>query len=84
MKHRRYCGPEDVALLQAFNAAAVESAGWPGYMHVGDIAHRLHNVARRSNISDVLRIWEDIDGVAAWALAWVKDGWVNVQARPDL
>ena len=43
MRRRSYRGDADVALLQAFNAEAIAATGGCGYVHPGDIAHRLFN-----------------------------------------
>ena len=84
MKRRPYGGPADLDLLAAFNAEAAAATGGCGYLHPGDIAHRLYNGNRRYRPADVLVVWEDAGGVAGWALAAPAYAGFDVQIRPDL
>ena len=68
MKRRCYHGDSDVELLQAFNAAAIAQSAGCGYLHPGDIPHRLFNGNKLFDPVEVLAIWEDKDRVAAWVL----------------
>lgn len=71
MKRRSYRGEEDVARLQAFNARAVAENGYAGYLHVGDIPHRMFNALRFEDVRRLLHVWEDTDGeIVAWALVY--------------
>jgi len=82
MKRRAYCNARDVELLQAFNAnAAAESKGC-GYLHPGDIPHHIFNGNKCFVPSDLLAIWEDEHGVAAWMLAQPRRKAFDAQVRP--
>lgn len=84
MKTRRYRAGEDVALLQSFNAEAIAKTDGCGFMHPGDIAHRLFNGNKLFDPAEVLTIWEDSTGVAAWAMASPRHPGFDAQVRPDL
>lgn len=84
MNVRRYLGEGDVALLQAFNAAAIAETDGCGFIHPGDIAHRLFNGNKLFDPAEVLTIWEDANGVAAWVLASPRHRGYDAQVRPDL
>lgn len=84
MNVRRYRDEEDVVLLQAFNAAAIAETDGCGFIHPGDIPHRLFNGNKLFDPSDVLTIWEDSNGIAAWAMAAPRHHGFEAQVRPDL
>lgn len=69
MSHARpYRDANDLARLQQYNAAQIaqQPRGW---LHPGDIPHRLFNVGRRHKPADLLRLWEDDAGaIIGWAL----------------
>ena len=58
----------DVGLLQRFTAEQIKEHGRSGFLHPGDIPHRIFNGLRRENPADLVHIWEEDDGVIAWAL----------------
>ncbi len=84
MNRRRYRDGGDVALLQAFNAAALAQTDGCGFIHPGDIAHRLFNGNKLFDPAEVLTIWEDMSGIAAWVLASPRHHGYDAQVRPDL
>lgn len=84
MKRRTYQGPGDVALLQAFNANAIAETAGCGYLHPGDIPHRLFNGNKFHAPSEVLCIWEDNRGIAGWLLTSPRHQTFDAQVRPDL
>ncbi len=84
MKERRYRDGRDVALLQDFNAAAIGATDGCGFIHPGDIPHRLFNGNKLYDPAEVLTIWEDLNGVAGWVMASPRHGRHDVQVRPDL
>jgi GNAT superfamily N-acetyltransferase len=84
MRRRPYESDDDVALLQAFNAAAAAETGGCGYVHPGDIPHRLFNGNKYFAQSEVMTIWEDGAGVAAWVLVGPRHRSYDAQVRPDL
>jgi ribosomal protein S18 acetylase RimI-like enzyme len=69
MTHSRpYRDADDITRLQQYNAvqSAHDARGW---LHPGDIPHRLFNGGRRHNPSDLLRLWEDDAGdIIGWAM----------------
>lgn len=84
MKRRRYHGDSDVELLQAFNATAIAQSAGCGYVHPGDIPHRLFNGNKLFDPGEVLTIWEDEVGVAAWVLVGPRHQGFDAQVRSDL
>lgn len=77
-------GDDDLARIQEFNGAAVAAAGWAGYIHTGDIVHRLFSGCRQYEAGRVLHLWEDDSGIAAWALLQPRHVGFDLQIRPDL
>ena len=47
---RSYAGDEDMALIQQANARWAQMASSLGYIHPGDIAHRLGNGMRKATM----------------------------------
>ena len=84
MRLRRYESESDVALLQEFNAAATAVTDGCGYVHPGDIPHRLFNGNKYFDPAEVMTIWEDESGVAAWVLVGPRHRAYDAQVRPDL
>jgi mycothiol synthase len=84
VNRRRYRDGGDVALLQAFNAAAIAQTDGCGFIHPGDIAHRLFNGNKLFDPAEVLTIWEDTSGIAAWVLASPLHHGYDAQVRSDL
>lgn len=81
MTHSRpYQHSSDLTRLQQYSAvqSAQNACGW---LHPGDLAHRLFNGGRRHNPADLLRLWEDESGaIAGWALM-VPPGSFDVQSH---
>ncbi len=84
MKRRAYWDARDLELLQAFNAGAIADTKGCGYLHPGDIAHHIFNGNKYYNPPDLLSIWEDEHGVAAWVLAQPRHRSFDAQIRPNL
>lgn len=84
MIRRTYRGEADLKLLQDFNARAIAATDHCGYLHPGDIAHHLYNGSRKYHPAEVMTIWEDDRGVAAWLLADPGHESFDAQVRPDL
>jgi mycothiol synthase len=84
MIKRTYRGAADLKLLQDFNAAAIAVTDHCGYLHPGDIPHHIYNGNRRYDPAEIMTIWEDEQGLAAWLLVgpWHKS--FDAQVRPDL
>lgn len=84
MIRRTYAGEADLKLLQDFNAAAIGLTDHRGYLHPGDIPHHIYNGNKFYDPVEVLTIWEDDHGIAAWLLVNVRFKSFDAQVRPDL
>ncbi|MEJ2169797.1 MAG: GNAT family N-acetyltransferase [Desulfobacterales bacterium] len=84
MISRSYTGEADLKLLQNFNAAAIRATDHCGYLHPGDIPHHIYNGNKYFDPAEVMTLWEDDRGVAAWMLANPRYKGFDVQVRPDL
>lgn len=84
MNRRPYQSPTDVDLLQEFNAHAIAKTDNCGYLQPGDIPHHIFSGNKYYDPAEVLTIWEDQDGVAAWVLADPSHQGFDAQVRPDL
>ena len=84
MEKRRYSGETDLKLLQDFNAKAISITNHCGYLHPGDIPHHIYNGNRYFDPAELMTIWEDEHGVAAWLLANPRFKGFDTQVRPDL
>lgn len=84
MRRRHYRGEADVALLGAFNSAAIRETAHCGFLHPGDIAHHLFNGNRLFDPAEMLTIWETGGEVAAWVLVGPRHRGFDAQVRPDL
>lgn len=84
MNKRSYSGETDIKLLQEFNASAIAMTNGCGYLHPGDIPHYLFNGNKFFDPAEVLSIWEDDAGVAAWLLVGPRHKAFDAQIRPDL
>jgi len=84
MQHRPYQTDSDIELLQAFNAEAIAQTDHCGYLHPGDIPHHIYSGNKMHDPSEILTIWEDARGVAAWVLVGPRHKGYDAQVRPDL
>jgi ribosomal protein S18 acetylase RimI-like enzyme len=84
MPRRTYTGGADLKLLQDFNAAAIAVTEHCGYLHPGDIAHHIYTGNKYYDPAEVMTIWEDDQGVAAWLLTTPRRKSYDAQVRPDL
>jgi hypothetical protein len=71
-------------LLQDFNAAAIALTDHCGYLHPGDIPHHLSSGNRYYDPAEVMTIWDDDQGVAAWLLVGPRHKSYDAQVCPDL
>ena len=81
MIRRTYAGEADLELLQDFNAEAISVTDHCGYLHPGDIPHRHYDGNKHYALPEVMTIWEDNQGVAAWLLVGPRH---DAQVRPYL
>jgi mycothiol synthase len=84
MIRRTYRGEADLKLLQDFNSAAIAVTDHCGYLHPGDIPHHLYSGNRNYDPAEIMTIWEDNLGVAAWLLVGPRHKSFDAQVRPDL
>lgn len=84
MKKRTYRNAADLTLLQDFNAAAIAVTDHCGYLHPGDIPHHLYSGNRYYDPAEIMTIWEDQHGVAAWLLVGPRHKSFDAQVRPNL
>jgi ribosomal protein S18 acetylase RimI-like enzyme/heme-degrading monooxygenase HmoA len=84
VNRRPYQGDRDLELLQDFNAAAIAVTDHCGYLHPGDIPHHLFSGNKYYDPAEVMTIWQDEQGVAAWVLAGPRHKSCDIQLRPDL
>jgi len=84
MIRRTYTGEADLKLLQDFNAVAIAATDHCGYLHPGDIPHHLFNGNKYYEPTEIMTIWEDDHGVAAWLLMDLGHKSFDAQVRPDL
>jgi len=84
MIKRTYTGEADLKQLQDFNAAAIAVTDHCGFLHPGDIPHHIYNGNRYYDPIELMTIWEDDQGVAAWLLADPSHKSFDAQVRPDL
>ena len=84
MKSRTYTGEADLKLLQDFNAAGIAATDHCGYLHPGDIPHHIYNGNKYYDPAEIMTIWEDDHGLAAWLLADPSHKSFDAQVRPDL
>ena len=84
MRRRTYTGEADLHLLQDFNAKAIAVTDHCGYLHPGDIPHHIYNGNKHYDPFELITIWIDDHGVAAWLLVNVKrKGYDAHQVRPN-
>ena len=84
MKKRKYRGEADLKLFQDFNARAISVTEHCGYLHPGDIPHHIYNGNKYYDPVELIRIWEDDQGLAAWMLVQPRYKSFDAQVRPDL
>lgn len=84
MKSRCYQRDSDVELLQVFNATAIATTDHCGYLHPGDIPHHLFSGNRYYDPAEVMTIWQDDQGVAAWLQVGPRHKSYDAQVCPDL
>ena len=84
MIRRTYTGESELKLLQDFNAAAIAVTDHCGYLHPGDIPHHIYNGNKHYDPIELMTLWEDDQGLAAWLLADPSHKSFDAQVRPNL
>ncbi|MCA9890275.1 MAG: GNAT family N-acetyltransferase [Anaerolineae bacterium] len=82
---RSYAGDEDMALIQQANARWAQMASSLGYIHPGDIAHRLGNGMRKAKmpLTETVQIWEKDGEVVGWVANYQYWHGFELQIHPD-
>jgi len=76
---------EDLPDLQAALAGWILAAGWCGYCHPGDLAHRIYAGLRgKGPRGELVQVWEDGGGVAGVAICGRFDAAFDLFAAPLL
>lgn len=72
MQHRKYQGAADLEKMQRLNAESVQmQESYAGYLHTGDIPHRIYNVLRKYQPEAIAHLWENTAGeLLGWALIY--------------
>jgi mycothiol synthase len=84
MRRVTYNGEADLQRLQDFNAAAIAATDHCGYLHPGDIPHHLYNGNQKYDAAEIMTLWEDERGLAAWLLVGPGHRSFDAQVRPHL
>lgn len=85
LRERAYRGASDLARAQAAVMNWVRQASQSGYLHKGDIGHRLFNSCYGYDKADVFRYWIDDAGeVGAFALLYPHWESYDLQVAPSL
>jgi ribosomal protein S18 acetylase RimI-like enzyme len=81
---RPYEAEADIYAMQALNAAAIAEVGHCGYLHTGDIPHRIFNGMRKYDARDIVHLWQDETGrLAAWLVVYPSWALFDYQVRPE-
>ena len=84
MTPRPYRDGGDLEALQDFTATAIAQHGHLGFLHPGDIPHRIYNGLRHDDPSELVHIWEDDDGlILGWVFLHPRGGWFEPQISPE-
>lgn len=82
-----YNGAPDLYRMQNLIAQSIQKAGDCGYLHVGDIPHRIYNARRRQPNPDptvFTRLWQDPNGVLmGFAILYPHWRAFNLQVHAD-
>ena len=84
MIRRTYTGEADLKLLQDFNAEAISVTDHCGYLHPGNIPDHIYDSNKHYAPAELMMIWEDDQGMAAWLLVGPGHKTYTAQVRPDL
>jgi mycothiol synthase len=80
---RQYTGDDDLRKIQGATASWIASAGFCGYLHVGDITLRLFNGMRHYPPQEIVHLWETVDGsLLAWAIIYPRWNSYEVLVHP--
>ena len=78
---RIYRGEADLIEMQRIVALRTMEMGSGTNLHPGDIAHRIHSGLRNDDLAEVVPVWQDAVGIAAFGIVWSKDDAFDFVAR---
>ena len=78
---RTYRGELDLTEMQHIVAARTLEMGPGTNLHPGDVAHRIYSGLRNDNLADMVPVWQDALGIAAFGIIWPKDDAFDFVAR---
>lgn len=80
---RAYGGAVDLTMMQTALATWIAASSDCGYMHVGDLPHRLYNGNRgRYPLNDIVHVWMYADELIGFALVYPEQHAYDVQVHP--
>jgi mycothiol synthase len=83
--HRRiFNGRTDLDEMQEIAKERTRLMGPCTNLHPGDIAHRIYSGSRRQNLEEVVPVYVDDEGVAAFGILWPQDRAFDVVTRVGL
>ncbi len=73
----------DIIAMQRAIQQWIAEAGDRGYVHPGDIPHRIFNGLRRFDPKTLLQLWEDNNGLQGWGLVYPNWQVIEVFVAPE-
>jgi mycothiol synthase len=85
LNHKPYTGQADLRRMQAMLAESIRKIGGLGYLHVGDIPHRIYNGLRHfSDREQLVHLWEtDTGQLVGWTLLYPHWDAFDTQIHAD-
>lgn len=85
LHHKPYTGLPDLRRMQSLVAESTQKIGGLGYLHVGDIPHRIYNVLRRfPEREQYVHLWEtDAGQLVGWSLIYPQWNAFDTQIHAD-
>ena len=71
MERRAFTGASDLVVMQRLVAERTRAMGSGTNLHPGDVAHRIYSGLRNHDLRELVPVWEDGFGMAAFGMrAW--------------
>jgi len=67
--------------MQHIVAVRTQEMGPATNLHPGDVAHRIYSGLRDCDLADMVPVWEDALGIAAFGIIWPRDDAFDFAAR---
>lgn len=67
--------------MQHIVAVRTQEMGPGTNLHPGDVAHRIYSGLRNHDLADMVPVWQDALGIAAFGIIWPKDGAFDLVTR---